>query len=399
MAEYIIDGTRFDSGAEDLQTILAKLYADKKRPHCLCIEPAPAMYIAKVGEKHHLKRMPNTGPHHDPNCDSYEPPAELSGLGEVVGSAIQEDPESGVTNLKLDFSLTKIGGRSAPVATGAEQDSVRTDGQKLTLRGTLHYLWDQAGFTKWMPGMAGKRTWPVIRKYLLQGVEGKNTKGHPLSDRLYVPEPFNIEKKDEIAARRTAKLMKASASGPKQLYIIIGEVKELTTARYGFKMVIKHLPDFPLMMAEDLNRRLQKRFASELGLWDAIEDAHLLTIGTFSVSSNGVASLEEVALMLVDDNWIPFETMFEKTLVDLLIKGRHRFVKGLRYNLPSTKPLASAVLSDNDKEPVAMYIVPPDADDDYHAALSELLDGSRLKPWIWNTGEGEMPAIPTARTV
>lgn len=397
MAEYLIDGTRFDSGAEALQATLARLYGEKKRPHCLCIEPPPAMYIAKVGEKHLLKRMPNTGPLHDSSCESYEPPAELSGLGEVIGSAIQEDPESGVTNLKLDFSLTKSAGRSAPVATGAEHDSVRTDGQKLTLRGTLHYLWDQAGFTKWTPAMSGKRSWPVIRKYLLQAVEGKNAKGHPLNDRLFVPEPFSVEAKDEIAARRTAKLMKALASGPKQLYIIIGEVKELTTARYGFKMVVKHLPDFPLMMAEDLNRRMQKRFASELGLWDAVEDAHLLSIATFSVNTNGIASIEEMAVVLVDDNWIPFETMFEKTLIDSLVKGRHRFVKGLRYNLPSTKPLASAVLSDNDKEPMAMYIVPPDADEDYHAAFSELLEGSRIKSWIWNTSEGGMPAIDASR--
>jgi len=47
------------------------------------------MYIAKVGNRYIVKRMPDTGQLHSPDCDSYEPPAELSGLGEVLGSAIK----------------------------------------------------------------------------------------------------------------------------------------------------------------------------------------------------------------------------------------------------------------------------------------------------------------------
>src|SRR3546814_10240269 len=51
--------------------------------------------------------MPNTGSDHNPGCDRYEPPAELSGLGEVMGAAIHEDPDQNVTALKLAFSLSK----------------------------------------------------------------------------------------------------------------------------------------------------------------------------------------------------------------------------------------------------------------------------------------------------
>ena len=91
------------------------------------------MYIARSGDHYIIKRMPNSGSQHHVECDSYEPPAELSGLGEVSGSAIQEDIESGLTALKLDFSLSKTGGRKAPVASGIEPESVRADGAKEVL--------------------------------------------------------------------------------------------------------------------------------------------------------------------------------------------------------------------------------------------------------------------------
>ena len=66
------------------------------------------MYVARLGYGFIVKRMPSTGSQHAPDCPSYEPPAEFSGLGQVLGSAITEDPATGETTLKLDFSMSKI---------------------------------------------------------------------------------------------------------------------------------------------------------------------------------------------------------------------------------------------------------------------------------------------------
>jgi len=49
------------------------------------------MYVAQVAGQFIAKRMPGTGVQHDPGCESYEAPPELSGFGDVVGRAIQED--------------------------------------------------------------------------------------------------------------------------------------------------------------------------------------------------------------------------------------------------------------------------------------------------------------------
>jgi tRNA A-37 threonylcarbamoyl transferase component Bud32 len=99
-----------DSNFDGFQNLLKQFY-ERKRRLCLCKDPGIELYIAKVNESYILKRMPKTGGSHAPTCLSFEPPEELSGLGEVQGQAIQENLEDGTTNLKLDFSLTKMPGK------------------------------------------------------------------------------------------------------------------------------------------------------------------------------------------------------------------------------------------------------------------------------------------------
>ena len=92
---------------------LAEAHRTRQRPVCLCCEKGAVMYIARIGDQFFTKRMPLSGPNHDPRCQSYEPPYELSGLGPLIGGAIQLDPASGMAALKLDFSLSKRGRRKA----------------------------------------------------------------------------------------------------------------------------------------------------------------------------------------------------------------------------------------------------------------------------------------------
>jgi len=402
LSTYRIIDQLVDGEEPRLSDLLAGVYAAKTRPLCLCREPGIAMYIAKITGQFILKRMPNSGGEHAPACDSYEPPAELSGLGQVLGSAIQESPDEGLTSLKLDFSLSKVAGRASPVSSDSEAHSAGTDGNKLSLRAMLHYLWEEAGFNRWAPAMSGKRTWYVMRKYLLQAAEGKATKGSRLPDVLYIPESFHADKKEEITQRRMAHLMKVAApgNGVRRLMLVIGEVKEIAQSRYGYKIIFKHLPDCHFLMNVDLHKRLRKRFETELGLWDALADTHLVAVATFAVGDTGIVSLEEVALMIANDNWIPFESTFDKMLLDAMTRAGRRFIKGMRYNLPSTRPLACLVASDTWPEPTAMYILPPAASDEYAKALGDLMDESKLSRWLWKTGAAEMPPLPAvaART-
>jgi hypothetical protein len=118
-----------------------------------------------------------------------------------------------------------------------------------------------------------------------------------------------------------------------------------------------------------------------------------MAIATFGLTPAGLAVVEDMALMVVAENWVPYESAYEKKLVDTLAKLRERSVKGLRYNLPAEKPTAAAMLQ-RQSQPVALYVVPPSADDAYDEALEELISSRpEIGAWIWRTAEGEMPPL------
>lgn len=395
MASYRVDDRTFEATDPELGQLLPRLHRDRLRPLCCCIDAGVPMYVARVNGRFIVKRMPESGDGHAPTCDSYEAPPELSGLGQLLGTAVLEDPEKGSTTLRLDFPLSRSQGKSGPIPAGAAPDSIRTDGARLTLRGLLHLLWEHAGFHRWSPAMAGKRTWWVIRKHLLAAAEDKTAKGSPLADLLFVPEQFYADRREEIAQRRLAQMTRIASTGKgaRQLMVVVGEVKEIAPARFGHRLILKHLGDCPLMLDDELHRRLLNRYEIELGLWSSMASTHLMMVGTFGFAATGVASLEEVALMNVNEGWIPFENTFEKTLLDVLTHHHRRYVKCLRYNLPSTKPLACAVMSDTIPA-TAMYVVPPRTDEEVLREIDALISDSKLPAWRWMAGMSEMPMLP-----
>jgi hypothetical protein len=182
--------------------------------------------------------------------------------------------------------------------------------------------------------------------------------------------------------------------GARRLMVVIAEVKDIDRSRYGHKIVFKHVPDCAFMVNDDMYTRMNKRFEVELGLWDALEDTHLMAIGTFGVGATGIAAMEEIAFMTVTSNWIPFESNYDKQLIDTMTHAQRRFMKGLRYNLSEKLPLACLVASDTLPTPTAMYIEPPIASEDYRKALDALIGESKLSSSVWTAAHGHMPALP-----
>ena len=390
---YLIQGRRWNPDDAGFDEVVSAAHATHLRPLCLCLVEGIEMYVARLGDGYLIKRMPYTGNHHAPDCPSYEPPAEFSGLGQVLGSAITEDPVNGVTALKLGFSMSKAGARSIDPGSGEGSDSVATDGTKLSLRGLLHYLWDQAELTHWHPGFAGKRSWATVRKHLLIAAENKIARGTALQSRLYIPEVFSVEQRDAINARRMAQWSQAIAAPgkPQHLMLLIAEVKEIVPARYGFKAVLKHVPDQAFALDEQLYRRLGRRFESELALWGAADDTHLVMIATFSVVAAGIPAILELSLMLVTRQWLPVEAGFEKQLIERLVADGRSFVKGLRYNLSAGSALASATLTDCEGSAQLLFVVPAGIEDS--GRYLQVSDPSR-PVWLWHPSCEAMPPLP-----
>lgn len=394
MARYLFLNYESSSEAPNWQTVLLRAHSAKIQPACLCrYGERPPMVIAKRRDQCVIRRMPNTGSLHAPFCDHYTPPPELSGIGQVSGSAVREDAESETTVLSLDFALTKGQARPKGAEADTEHESVRSDGTKLTMRATLHYLYDQATLTRWSPKMAGRRSWNVIRRELLKAAADKRAKGVALSDLIFIPESFNLDDAQGIAERRASSLARLSAS-PSNRMMIIAPLKNIEQARFGYKVTLRHLPDMPLACNEDIHRRLHRVFATQLALWGQLEHSHLLLTGTISLAPGGLHTLESACLTNVDSAWIPFESLYEYQLLEALGSAERRFLKGLRYNLAGNKPLACAILLDTGDSSTAMYVVPQDAEGDYEEAAKKLTEQSNMKTWFWYAGTAAMPELP-----
>ncbi|UCU96513.1 DUF1173 domain-containing protein [Hydrogenophaga taeniospiralis] len=401
-AAYAIGDHTWARGAPGFADAIAQAHEHHLRPHCLCQPGGPGidMYVARVLNGYNVKRMPNTGSQHATSCPSYEPPAEFSGLGQLVGTAIVENPATGETALKLDFAMTKLPGRTTLPAAAGNSSSVASQGPKLGLRALLHYLWDQAELTHWKTGFAGRRTWGTVRKHLLQAAENKFTHGHALLASLYIPEVFSVEQCEAITARRLRQWAHArpKPGQPQPLMLLVAEVKEIVPSRYGHKAILKHIPDQAFALDEALYRRLGRCFEQELAAWGTDGDLHLLMIATFRVDDAGVPSLVELSLMLATAQWLPVEDGWEKQLVGALVRNGRCFIKGLRYNEAPNQPLVAASLLDCGEAPRPLLItrdrgqsdlIPPDF-------MAQTTRGD-TPLWRWNPTDGDMPTLPPKR--
>lgn len=365
-ATYEIGGQRWHKDQPGLAEAIAKAYEQHLRPRCVCRRGAEGhgieMYVARLLEGYIVKRMPNTGSQHATHCPSYEPPADLSGLGPLLGTAIVENPSTGETTLRLDFPMKKMPGRSTlPAQNTASSNSAKNQGNKLSLRGLLHYLWDQAELTRWQPGFTGKRTWSTVRKHLLRASENKLARGQPLLASLYFPEIFSVEQRAEIKARRLQQWAhsRATPGAPQPLMLMIAEVKEIVPTRYGYKAIIKHVPDQSFGLDDHLYRRLGRCFERELALWSAAEDLHMVAIATVKMADTGIPNIMELSLMPATPQWLPIEDQFERQLVQKLVEGGRSFIKCLRYNAPASQPMVSASLTDCGFSPQLLSAEPP----------------------------------------
>lgn len=392
MTQYSIGDCVLERTDPLFEDALGSAYKSRERPLCLCMNPGIPMYIARTGDNSYvLKRMPNSGQQHHPDCDSYEIPAELSGRGEVENKAISEDQETGLTNLKLDFSLTKLSvNRTINKGETKEPAAVKADPTKLTIRSLLHFLYEEAGLNRWTPNMEGKRSWFVIRKYLLEAAQNKVARKHPLGEALLIPEQFSLDHKDEIVARRRQFLSKLKKQGNKHpMGILVGEVKAIEEARFGHKMIVKHMPDTPVYMGEDVFKRINKAFSTELAFFYENESIHLLTICTFLISASGSPQIDTISFMAVDRNWLPFENIEELELLERLCSGRRHFIKGLRYNLGSSDVIASVLLTDTEGKPTAVYLVPAGATESYYDELNAVVSHSELPSQVLDVNKEE----------
>jgi len=354
------------------------------------------MYVAQ----HSLfvvKRMPDTGSRHDPACPSYEPEAQQSGLGELIGDAVLER-EPGRVELRVDFPWTRISGRS--VARGEVRDTgeVSTTRHGMSLRALMHYLFERAGFNRWSPAMGGRRNQGVLHKYLLEAAREVTVKGIALADRLYAPEPFSESGRADVARRRREKLSVLHPRDDQQpLALLLGEYKTSEPGTAGRRAWIKHLPDVPLFVPSKTWERLAKRYAAILEARDA-DAGHRVRVvmaALLRARREYTYEIDAASMMLTNEHWIPVEGVYELPLLQALIQQQRRFVKPLRYDAKTAADFPNALLLDVGAVPVPLHVVSAFIDPKEQRAKERAIAEAGDGVWVWNTAD-PMPPFPQA---
>ncbi|QYE33150.1 DUF1173 domain-containing protein (plasmid) [Polymorphobacter sp. PAMC 29334] len=386
MQSYRLFDRSVSPADEDFEAILARAHAKRARALCECRDDVElALYVAKRTGGCVLARWPGSGAQHLPGCDHYDAPDDLTGIGQVLGNAVCED-ETGDVYLKLAFPLKRGAARAAPSAITNEKPALKHNGRKLSMRGLLHVLWYKAELTHWVPRMASKRNWYVVRRALLGAVEHCWAKGATLGPRVFIPETFKSDDVAGIAGRRHTTLAPARVSDT--LMVVIGEVKSIGASRYGEVITLRHLADWPLYMDTDTAARFHKRFALEHDLWrsSAAEDGHLIIAASFALRPSGAAEMFDIALMPVTREWLPYENLPERELLRIAVAAQRKFVKGLRVDLNPDRTIANITLTDTQPTAIAVHIAADTENEIDNDALAAFLATEGVEHFAWRPG-------------
>ena len=393
---YFIKGRTYPAADPGLQDALAQVYGSPERPRCLCVSGGIEMYIARHAE-YIVKRMPDTGHRHHPTCPSFEPEPGMSGLGELVGEAIIEHSPDQV-EVRTDFAMSRLPGKAVPRGDAViDPAEVHAPRKRMSLRALLHFLFERAGFNRWYPAMEGRRNQGVLHKYLSEAARGVTVKGASLDERLYVPEPFRVELKDEIGERRRKKLallLSPEDAVQYKMAIIVGEYNGSEPTAFGRRIVVKHMPDVPLYIENKAWERVERSYAPTLQARDADvpKKPRVMMAALVYAKREYVYQVDTVSMMLTTDQWIPLDGLYELPLIEALQREQRSFMKPLRYDARSTAAFPNVLLLDCEGVPVPLHVVSALADAKEKALKVRAL---AIDPphWIWNT-DTEVPSFP-----
>lgn len=391
----LIRGRVFTLDDAALLDALASVYDTPERPRCMCVPGGVEMYVA-FHRRYLAKRMPDTGSQHHPSCPSYEPAPQQSGLGELVGDAVVES--EGAVELRVDFAWSRQAGGRAPGGNAeADPGEIEAPRRRMSLRALTHFLFERAGFNRWSPAMAGKRSQGVLHKYLQRAAEQVKAKGVVLAERLYVPEQFNEETRAEAAERRRERLgVLRPHDGVAPLAIALAEFKAAEACPGGYRIWLKHMPDAPLLASARTWERIARTYAEVLEARDADHGQRVRAVLTALIRARRehTYEIDTATLLLANDQWIPVEGVHELPLLQALVDAGRYFVKPLRYDARCAAAFANALLLDTGAVPLPLHVYSPFMTPREREAKAGTLRAAG-GGWVWSTDE-PLPMLPPA---
>jgi hypothetical protein len=256
--------------------------------------------------------------------------------------------------------------------------------EKLTLGGTLRYLWRMAKLHVWPPEVAGTRNWKTIENGIWLAAEDSQVKRLNLGKILFVPEMFGEDEKGELNMRRQAQLgeMASRDLGKERtsLMFLVAEYEAIVVTPNGHNLIVKQMPGFSFQMQDGLLDQFNQAFANELlTVRHNPENVHLMIIALFKFNPGASPTLTKMDCMLVNENWLPFENDNDKQIIDELTTTNRRFHMPLRSDCP--RP--NIILTDAVPSQTALYIIPAGVKKEYYAQRTMQAAESRYLDWYW----------------
>jgi hypothetical protein len=351
-----------DPAGATAQALLADAWQRRERVLCVCRVPAPAMYVAAVGSRYLVKRMPGTRQEHHRDCPSYQPYlTPFAGVDDT-------DPERMVLRVALPDGRPDTRRRPPRRPRGETGGAGRLD-----LTALLAYLWHEAGLDAWSSKMEGKRHWGVVSWHLREAAHGKTLGVRPLSEQLYVPAPFRSERRHEHAQDRAAAWEKARRD--ERLLLVVGEAKVIEAATYGHRLRVKHLLDAPIYLDEQMHARLFREHLAAVELIENDTTGHPMVIAAVRITAKGHARAREVALLKTTREWLPYRAGLERRILADAVEDRRRFTVTCCRPESADRRVPSLVLTDTAQPVAVFHLSPPD----------RLADG--IRQWVWEPGK------------
>jgi len=310
-----------------------------EQPICFCRAKGVRMYIAYY-KQYILKRIPNSGPEHAPFCESYEPDASLSGLGDYAKGAVTERAD-GQLSVRLGVPLQmKSTVDSEPGDTPSREGSsggiraAKRDSVKLN--GLLNLLWEESQFNRWSPKMENRRHYNQIHKFLLAAASRVLVHRKHLTDHLYIPEPFYAKEGTAIDQRRNAILRRLTVNSrnePKRM-LVLGQVKQFSTSEHGYGVQLAHTPSYLMFWYDEkLHRRIEKAIAfANTDVHHLNDQLPIFLLMSVERNRKRVYEAKDIGVLVTTPEYIPVTSGDEAVVAHRLIENKRYFYKPMAYD-------------------------------------------------------------------
>ncbi|MBW8832949.1 MAG: DUF1173 family protein [Burkholderiales bacterium] len=231
----------------------------------------------------------------------------------------------------------------------------------------------------------------MISRFLTAAARGVMVKGGTLEERLFVPEQFRVPDAEEIGERRRRKL--AILLSPEddvqfKMAILIGQLTlPVQSTTYGRRMTVKHMPDVPVYIDNKAWEKAERAYKAILQAVDADVEhkPHVVMAALIYAKREHTYQVDSLTLMLVTDQWIPLDGLYELPQIEELTRQGQAFIKPLKFDAKTAAGFPNVLLLDAGASPVPLNIVSPFMDAKDRAIKEKVIKTAAGAAWCWET--------------